>query len=397
LKNAKNKNSNAGVNIAVNTPNMQPMLSESRWAPEAEATTPQNGFAASFTAPASGFPAPPVNHSRVLSGSAMDVEMTGSPSILDTPLETLSMDPMNAVLMAMPTLAESRWATPGTLTTSRNVGFSASRQVSAPVHSKISLGATPAASNSNAGFGTPSAFPATTNNFGFDTPMHRQTASHSNAGLSTPSNVPAATNNGIGFGTSTLAQAAANNNAGFSASSHPAAATDNNVGFSTSSHVAYPANSNVGFGASSPAPWPTPTYPLDAPSASERPSLAEVASRNPSGYQTKSGLPPANTSAAWGIPFHCDDLPPPTRPWLRQNTNPVTSDNANGTTQGFIPHHLRTRMPPGYVPPHLCNIPANLPPPPSWSTENDPPIFAPSPPKKEEKKVAYLKDSRWAS
>jgi hypothetical protein len=41
-----------------------------------------------------------------------DVEMTGA--ILDTPVGNLSLsgDPMNQVLTAMPTLAQSRWATP---------------------------------------------------------------------------------------------------------------------------------------------------------------------------------------------------------------------------------------------------------------------------------------------
>jgi len=298
--------------MTVNTPNMQPMLSESRWAPKADTATPHNSFAASFSAP------PVANHSRVLSGSAMDVEMTGSPSILDTPLETLSIDPMIAVLTAMPTLAESRWATPGTPTTNRNVRFGASSQVSTAINSNVGFGASqvPAGSHSNAGFGT-SQFPDTT-------------------------------------------------------------------------HM------NAGFGASFQAPCQTSTDTSGWPFANERPPLAEVAPSNPSDYLTKSGLPPANTSAAWGIPLHFDDVAPPTRSWLRPNTSPAAPTTDRGTTQDFIPHHLRNSLPPGYVPTHLRNAPLNPPPLLSWSTENDPPVSAPSQPKKVEKKVAYLKDSRWA-
>lgn len=56
--------------------------------------------------------APSSGHVLEPSESMSDVEMTGA--ILDTPVGNLNLsgDPMNQVLTAMPTLAQSRWATP---------------------------------------------------------------------------------------------------------------------------------------------------------------------------------------------------------------------------------------------------------------------------------------------
>jgi hypothetical protein len=58
--------------------------------------------------------APTSGHTRIPSQSTSDVEMTGGNSLLDTPVGELNLsnDPMNQVLNAMPSLADSQWATP---------------------------------------------------------------------------------------------------------------------------------------------------------------------------------------------------------------------------------------------------------------------------------------------
>jgi hypothetical protein len=58
--------------------------------------------------------APTSGHTRIPSQSMSDVEMTGGNSLLDTPVGDLNLsnDPMNQVLDAMPSLADSQWATP---------------------------------------------------------------------------------------------------------------------------------------------------------------------------------------------------------------------------------------------------------------------------------------------
>ncbi|KAE9367876.1 hypothetical protein N431DRAFT_471270 [Stipitochalara longipes BDJ] len=56
---------------------------------------------------------PSSGHTRIPSQSMSDVEMTGGNSILDTPIGNLDIsNPTNQALTAMPTLADSRWATP---------------------------------------------------------------------------------------------------------------------------------------------------------------------------------------------------------------------------------------------------------------------------------------------
>jgi len=57
--------------------------------------------------------APTSGHTRIPSQSMSDVEMTGDISLLDTPVGDLNLsnDPMNQVLKAMPSLADSQWAT----------------------------------------------------------------------------------------------------------------------------------------------------------------------------------------------------------------------------------------------------------------------------------------------
>ena len=111
----------------------QPLVWQSASAQQSGGGAPSQGLQASaaqgMTAPVSQAPSssgwgnvanqnpaangPTSGHTRILSQSMSDVEMTSGNSILDTPVGNLdSTDPDNRVLTAMPTLADSRWATP---------------------------------------------------------------------------------------------------------------------------------------------------------------------------------------------------------------------------------------------------------------------------------------------
>ncbi len=132
-------------------------------------------------------------------------------------------------------------------------------------------------------------------------------------------------------------------------------------------------NSDTGYG------WPDPyasSYSMYGASENAGPALFEAAPTTFSSFSQQE-----NTGSSWEVSVK-------TFP----SAGVSQSEQLRGSYSG-----PNTPGAPGYVPPHLRNVPPNYGSQvPSWSYENIEPAQPPSQPKQKEKTVKYLKDSMWA-
>jgi hypothetical protein len=141
-------------------------------------------------------------------------------------------------------------------------------------------------------------------------------------------------------------------------------------------------------------------------SEAARPALSEAGTGVVSTFSNRENTMPADSSSNWPVSLNAFPPRDPSQsdrfPGLDyRQPHSLVFDKSKATPEELMQHRMRGGMPPGYVPPHFRNVPPHLlvGPTPTYSFENlEPtPTQPATQPKKEEKKVAYLKDSIWAS